>query len=595
MLSRLPSLCLRLSILLLAFALAGKASALEGPLWLDDSDAGLTLEQVRALPLEQWSVSREGFSAKPPAVHWVRLVPNNSEDLFFRFYGGWKSVDLWTVLPARPPTERGYVSESMTLGNRPIPAADLTLKIEAARGNLILGRVATSSTGPSNPQWFGLEVENQQERSTRLRAYYVLNGVYAGIVFAVVSYTFFLFLATRYWTYLLYVLYAGSFGLTWISESGFGFEFLWGMAPQFQNSSDFLFPALSAFFGSWFGRSFLDAERHAPRADQVLRMLQVAVLISMAFSFIGMGGIAEGLLGLTSLAILVAMLPVVFAGLKAGYRPARIFLFANVPLMFFVGLYTLGYFGLLEKTFLVEHGAQMASAIEKVLLAFGVASRMNLLKEDKLEADRALRRSLEDEVEERTQDLEAARAKLQETNSALVEVNHRLAELSTVDGLTGVANRRHFDTLLQTEWARCFRHQASLSLLLADVDHFKQYNDNKGHLEGDECLVRVAEELLTHCRRAGDVVARYGGEEFAIILPATDPGEADAFADRLRQGIEDLAIDHAGSAVSSVVTVSVGSATVVPSAEQTPLDLVRAADRALYEAKRRGRNRVAVA
>ncbi len=177
----------------------------------------------------------------------------------------------------------------------------------------------------------------------------------------------------------------------------------------------------------------------------------------------------------------------------------------------------------------------------------------------------------------------------------LEAANDELQRLATVDALTGVANRRHFDAALELEWSRARRGATEVSLLMVDVDHFKRFNDAYGHQQGDECLAAVAGALQGVVSRAIDVVARYGGEEFAVILPATNAAGALSLADRVRRAVEGLAIAHERSDVAAVVTISVGVATVRPNGSGTPADLVAAADAALYRAKREGRNRIATA
>jgi diguanylate cyclase (GGDEF)-like protein/PAS domain S-box-containing protein len=170
-----------------------------------------------------------------------------------------------------------------------------------------------------------------------------------------------------------------------------------------------------------------------------------------------------------------------------------------------------------------------------------------------------------------------------------------LAQLASLDGLTGVANRRIFDESLQREWHRGLRGKLPLSLLLVDVDRFKALNDSQGHPKGDDCLRRIAALLRTTIRRGSDLVARYGGEEFTLLLPETDAAGAEAVGERLRAEIEALALPHAAGGLGGVVTVSVGAATIWPSGSDTdvqPRDLVEAADRSLYRAKQTGRNRV---
>lgn len=163
--------------------------------------------------------------------------------------------------------------------------------------------------------------------------------------------------------------------------------------------------------------------------------------------------------------------------------------------------------------------------------------------------------------------------------------------MSTTDPLTGLANRRHFESCFEEEWRRALRQQHSLALLMVDVDHFKGYNDRYGHQQGNDCLVAVTRCLASYCRRAGDVCARFGGEEFIILFPDMDLTDASILADDIRQRIQALALPHEKSELS-VVTVSIGVAAGVVQDLQNPEDLVRCADRLLYDAKEAGRNQV---
>jgi diguanylate cyclase (GGDEF)-like protein len=170
-----------------------------------------------------------------------------------------------------------------------------------------------------------------------------------------------------------------------------------------------------------------------------------------------------------------------------------------------------------------------------------------------------------------------------------------LGRLSFTDGLTGIANRRRFDSILDQEWKRAIRSRGPLSLCIIDVDHFKRFNDSVGHVAGDDSLRRIAVAAAGSLHRPGDLVARYGGEEFATVLPDTDADGALAVARRLHEAVAALRIPHPTSAVGPVVTVSIGVATAVPAPHGGPALLVEAADRALYRAKDLGRNRIEVA
>jgi diguanylate cyclase (GGDEF)-like protein len=161
-----------------------------------------------------------------------------------------------------------------------------------------------------------------------------------------------------------------------------------------------------------------------------------------------------------------------------------------------------------------------------------------------------------------------------------------------LDGLTGIANRRHFDNTINLEWRRAMRSAKPISLIIVDVDYFKNYNDIHGHLAGDSCLQKIAHTIRDSIRRAGNFAARYGGEEFVVILPDTNAEGVYLFAESLRQKIENLNIEHKNSRVGKNVTVSLGVSTTVPKKGSTHDKLLSLADKALYEAKQGGRNRV---
>lgn len=174
----------------------------------------------------------------------------------------------------------------------------------------------------------------------------------------------------------------------------------------------------------------------------------------------------------------------------------------------------------------------------------------------------------------------------------LIKMQKKLEALSFEDGLTRMSNRRLFDERLETEWDNACQAQQPLSMILLDIDHFKQFNDCYGHVQGDECLVKVAQALKQIGCREKDVVARYGGEEFVLLLPQTDENTAFELAQRCRRSIEALAIPHAKSQCSPFVTASVGVGTVTPLAAARSRDFCEKVDRQLYTAKQTGRNRI---
>lgn len=173
-----------------------------------------------------------------------------------------------------------------------------------------------------------------------------------------------------------------------------------------------------------------------------------------------------------------------------------------------------------------------------------------------------------------------------------IEASHALRQMVHVDDLTGVANRRLFEESLEREWLRAQRDGAALSVVTADIDHFKAYNDYYGHPGGDRCLIGVARAMASALHRPADVAARIGGEEFAFLLPDTALEGAATIAQRIHQSVIDLDLPHQASPVADQVTVSVGVAAAEPGTGASTSDLLRTADAALYEAKHRGRNQV---
>ena len=233
-----------------------------------------------------------------------------------------------------------------------------------------------------------------------------------------------------------------------------------------------------------------------------------------------------------------------------------------------------------------EHNAQLIYAklknpneLSRLQSKFNELLRHIYIQEElRIESMQSQNRQLEELVRDRTKELEIA--------------NQKLLELSTIDELTSVANRRHFNEVLTREWAHATRTKKPLTLLMIDVDYFKKYNDTYGHIAGDDCLRLVASTLKINTKRTNDLTARYGGEEFAIVMPDTDETSAMLIAEKIRQSIEALNIPHEFTN-SKKVTISIGVCTKIPNNTATDSNIIIAlADEALYEAKESGRNKV---
>lgn len=248
-----------------------------------------------------------------------------------------------------------------------------------------------------------------------------------------------------------------------------------------------------------------------------------------------------------------------------------------------------------EPTLLEAHRGQVIAtgaviaALVLLLLMLAASNRARRRALSELAHEREL---LAQRVAERTAELDDRVAELARRNDDLTMVKAQLSTLAQTDGLTGLANRRQFDSVLAQELRRLQRRGGALSLLLMDVDFFKAYNDRYGHVQGDRCLKAIAELLAACTRRPADVAARYGGEEFVLVLPDTPHDGAWQLARQLMDDLARLALPHADSAVAPHVTLSVGLVTVGPEADLAPAELLALADAQLYRAKAEGRDRI---
>jgi diguanylate cyclase (GGDEF)-like protein len=209
-----------------------------------------------------------------------------------------------------------------------------------------------------------------------------------------------------------------------------------------------------------------------------------------------------------------------------------------------------------------------------------------------LDADKRYIEELDEILRAGIIEREQVEAALSDARDTADHLADKLTSLTSLDGLTGIANRRYLDESVRREWSRAGRYATPLTIILCDIDRFRGYNDRYGHQAGDGCLRVIAEVLKSHCRRGGDLAARYGGEEFALLLPATELWHGARIAESMREAIRRRAITHEASDVARVLTASFGVATVVPQAQLDPMLLLHTAERALERAKSAGRNTV---
>jgi diguanylate cyclase (GGDEF)-like protein len=329
-----------------------------------------------------------------------------------------------------------------------------------------------------------------------------------------------------------------------------------------------------------------------PRTDVVLRGLIGLHLLAPLVYWLAIAAVAR----YATAVFMVSALGMLVVGGWCAFkrmRSAYFFLAAFSLLMVGSMVTTLRTFGWLPTNVFTVDGMQLGSSLEMLMLAFALADRFNQMRREKLLAERELTATQQRLLETLQASEQELAQRVEERTRQLQAANARLEALSMVDGLTSIANRRHFDQVLHKEWTRLERVGQPLALVMLDVDWFKRYNDHFGHQAGDECLRAVA-QAISGVSRASDLVARYGGEEFVLVAPATDGPQALWMAQRACEAVVALAMPHP-RAPAQVVTVSCGVAVVIPGPDSSLQALLGEADDALYEAKAQGRNRVVLA
>jgi len=520
-----------------------------------------------------------------PDPVWFALVLENPREMR-RFlsiaYPPLDNLDIYLIRDGEIVLEQ-KTGDHLPFDSRPINHRDFVIPLELAAETdyLLLMRVQT--TGALQMPVALWEPDRFMEEAQHN---FALQMLFIGIMAALAIYNLLLYLVVRDRAYLWYVTYLVSFLIAQMTLRGLGFQYLWPDRPGFNDVSLPLLLSISLAAVGFFTHNFLNVRHYSRLWSRIILTIGWAGVVLAALSLVlPYGTVIALMMG----PVVIGATLVFIGGCYLWWRGqvlARFYVIAWS--LFLLGniLFTLSKAGILPQSTVADHMVQVGAVLQMLLLSFALAYRINLERQQRQAAQehalivqRDANEKLESRVRERTDELR--------------EAYEKLKEMSQLDGLTQLKNRQFFDQSLETEWRRNTREVRQISLLMLDVDHFKEVNDTLGHLCGDACLRHLAQICQNRVHRASDIVARYGGEEFVLLLPCTELEGAAIVAERIREDILEGDFQWEGKHIP--LSVSIGVAGCIPDRERQFEWLVKHADQALYAAKNGGRNRTMVA
>jgi diguanylate cyclase (GGDEF)-like protein len=551
-----------------------------GNISLEAAQAGTYVPLGNGLPTSDhchgyWARANLRAASLPPGGWVVKLSQEWWHADLYAVHSG--VVSVLRTGTALPPQERAIASSNVVI---PLP-------IDTDDENIFYLHVVGDTSRYGESRSVGAVIQRLDTWMLQQRSILFGEGVYAGIILALVLYNLVLYFSIRERAYLYYSLYVCLFGSLWIARSGFFYQYLWPHHPFWEREYQPYLAASALIFSILFVREFLATRQRSRWVDSLL-LGTLGVTIGCCLVRLATGRLLLPLpLALIGLALTIFYAVIGVAALARGFRPARFFLVAWTAVILGSAIYIFMFLRWLPLNSFTYNAAQIGSAVECILLAFALADRVNLLKQKKDEKQSQYTRELREQVTQRTEELTTAVEKLKTA--------------SITDPLTGLSNRRHVDAAIQPWIAELQRARIRnstgvpkryLALCLADLDHFKLINDELGHAVGDRVL-QAAADTLTQNVRATAILARWGGEEFLVLDHVTGPQEDLLMAERLRLAILDEC-QPIFLEIGRSVTLSLGVVRYPFSAAYPELltwdHCLALADHALYRAKKEGRN-----
>jgi len=419
---------------------------------------------------------------------------------------------------------------------------------------------------------------------------YTINGLFYGLMLAIVLYSWSLFITLRERNYLYFLGYIISFAVLMMSLDGMGYQYFWSRSPFMQEHMLTTCLAIVTGSGLLFADNFLRLAEISPRMHRWLMMFGRVIAVTAVAGWFLPYAIAIRMILWQPIIATWVILGIAIRLWRGGSRPAFLLSMAWIAMLAGTCLMIFAKLGLYPPSILTENGPTLGMLAQAALMIVAMTEDLKASRREKHEAARKLLKVQEESGRKLRKEVQRQTAQIQDVMRKLAQANEELDQRNKLDGLTGIFNRRAFGERLELEFGRGQRTGSELSMLMIDIDLFKNFNDTYGHLVGDDCLKMVAETIEEESRVTTDFAARYGGEEFAVILAETSGDAARIVGERVRAAIE--AMDFRVEGERAPVTVSVGVGSLDPSAHDDEKAVIAMADTALYEAKDAGRNRV---
>lgn len=541
------------------------------------------------------------FGASPSEISniwWIKIEAEDKQErvpLMLTFDEAWRRVELFDS----NNNIIAITGADLPISERAVKKREFAIPILIDNGPVLL-RLSTDFADYKKPRIF-CRAQRHDDFFYESNSIAVANSVYIGFVIGAVFFHLLIWTTLRDILYFLYAVHVLSFSMIWIHKSGVLYEWFLYDFVSWDYYGDFVLSGIAIFCGNLFVEYFLRLKRNLSIISKFLWFVNFSVFVAFLLGVLQVWSLADSIMAFCAL---LSAFSYFFSGVLCwirGFKPAGYFLLAHLVMIVAILGYVFHYFGYFsEFGWFLEHAPQASSIFSISMIAFSVSDHIRRLDEHRRQLERQSRSDLEREVSLRTAEIERQRLIAEEMaiekermNKKLIEFNKELERLNLHDALTGVANRRFFVKTIEKAWGRWRESKEGFAVLLIDIDHFKSFNDTYGHLAGDECLKTVARRVSSEF--AEFFFARYGGEEFVILLLTQDLDYLEKVAESVRQIVSDTVIEVSvfGQLQKTRVTVSIGGC-VVGHEDLSFEDLLLRADRALYEAKRRGRNRVVI-